>query len=354
MSGQAARLRGGGTLGLELVSKEAKKLVCKEVSNLVRKLSPRPSWEKAEFVNERSEFTNSGEGENLDCHASNDNPPQPSLKKGGRMFAFTLAEGATHVAIPKKIGRDAFTLAEALITLGVIGIVAALVMPGVINNYKREYLKVRFKKSDSVIQQAMQKTLTELGMVNFSDLLPDSVDLHNDSDKSATIENFIEFNKVWDKQFNYSLKMNYTQFNRYLYSQAVKYYDFWGTYQKYGASYFGPSSELWNYYSYYILPDGMIIGSLDFGASSTSSKTAMLFFDINGLKGPNRKGYDFFLYQSNPNYFRSECNPLVNNTYKLDGCYQYAHKDLNPIDKSKGYFESLYRSKSWWENLKSN
>ena len=46
-----------------------------------------------------------------------------------RLAAFTLAEGATHVARWNNSRKIAFTLAEVLITLGIIGIVAAMTMP---------------------------------------------------------------------------------------------------------------------------------------------------------------------------------------------------------------------------------
>ena len=43
--------------------------------------------------------------------------------------AFTLAEGATHVDMYGNTRRCAFTMAEVLITLGIIGIVAAMTLP---------------------------------------------------------------------------------------------------------------------------------------------------------------------------------------------------------------------------------
>ena len=43
--------------------------------------------------------------------------------------AFTLAEGATHVGNSNIDRKAAFTLAEVLITLGIIGIVAAITIP---------------------------------------------------------------------------------------------------------------------------------------------------------------------------------------------------------------------------------
>ena len=53
-------------------------------------------------------------------------------------FAFTLAEGATHVATCGNNRKVAFTLAEVLITLGIIGVVAAMTMPSLIQNYQEK------------------------------------------------------------------------------------------------------------------------------------------------------------------------------------------------------------------------
>ena len=49
-----------------------------------------------------------------------------------------------------------FTLAEVLITLGIIGVVAAITIPNLINNYKAKRLHSQFLKSYSTIQQVMK------------------------------------------------------------------------------------------------------------------------------------------------------------------------------------------------------
>lgn len=42
--------------------------------------------------------------------------------------------------------RSAFTLAEVLITLGIIGVVAAMTIPNLISNYKAKRLRTQFLK----------------------------------------------------------------------------------------------------------------------------------------------------------------------------------------------------------------
>ena len=55
----------------------------------------------------------------------------------------------------------AFTLAEVLITLGIIGVVAVLTMPTLINNIQDRQFKAIFKKQVSVIFQAISKITSE-------------------------------------------------------------------------------------------------------------------------------------------------------------------------------------------------
>lgn len=50
-----------------------------------------------------------------------------------------------------------FTLAEVLITLGIIGVVAALTIPGLMTAYKAHQLRSQFLKSYSTIQQVFRR-----------------------------------------------------------------------------------------------------------------------------------------------------------------------------------------------------
>jgi len=59
--------------------------------------------------------------------------------------------------------NKAFTLAEVLITLGIIGIVAALTMPSLIQKHKEKVTVVKLKKIYSVMSQAYLKAQQEHG-----------------------------------------------------------------------------------------------------------------------------------------------------------------------------------------------
>lgn len=61
--------------------------------------------------------------------------------------------------------KSAFTLAEVLITLGIIGVVAALTMPAVIANYQKQETVSKLKKFYSVMQQAITRAELEYGNI---------------------------------------------------------------------------------------------------------------------------------------------------------------------------------------------
>ncbi len=57
----------------------------------------------------------------------------------------------------------AFTLAEVLITLAIIGVVAALTIPAVVKNYQQTQLKAQFKKQYSVLINTINQVNLENG-----------------------------------------------------------------------------------------------------------------------------------------------------------------------------------------------
>ena len=103
---------------------------------------------------------------------SSDNPLPQSLPQGReaeKHAAFTLAEGATHVVHFDDIRRAAFTLAEVLITLGIIGVVAAMTMPSVIGHYKKQETISKLKKAYTSINQALRMSEIDNGEYEYWD-----------------------------------------------------------------------------------------------------------------------------------------------------------------------------------------
>ena len=80
--------------------------------------------------------------------------------------------------------KAAFTLAEILITLGIIGMVAALTMPSLIGNYKKQQTITQLRKAYSALNQAYRMSVLENGEFKNWDL-----------DYNSNVEDY--FNKYW-------------------------------------------------------------------------------------------------------------------------------------------------------------
>lgn len=61
---------------------------------------------------------------------------------------------------------NAFTLAEVLITLGIIGVVAAITIPSLVANHKKSEVTTKLKKIYSVVNQAINLAVSENGDIN--------------------------------------------------------------------------------------------------------------------------------------------------------------------------------------------
>ena len=77
-----------------------------------------------------------------------------------------LSQRATCVApLPSCLAakRVAFTLAEVLITLGIIGVVAALTIPSIVAHYKKQEVTTKLKTVESLFTQMLNFSIAENG-----------------------------------------------------------------------------------------------------------------------------------------------------------------------------------------------
>ena len=240
---------------------------------------------------------------------------------------------------PKRI---AFTLAEVLITLGIIGVVAALTLPSVINKYKRKQLEVAFIRSSSLIQQVLKQTANDFGYDNF-----------NDINKVCPNQNELNRCKWINQEFFKSINANFVSKFRVLKKakgiNAAKFenkiiptYNYIGKQGLYYSQLYGIEN------GGYFLADGTYITGLTFFYHGSGDGITMTF-DTNGpYKGPNRFGYDIFLYTTGDwgslcSKEKSLADGGPNSSLNGRGCYKYALKNINPDDNTKGYWESLYK-----------
>lgn len=259
---------------------------------------------------------------------------------GERVFTFVKIKILKHI-----IKKCAFTLAEVLITLGIIGVVAAITLPNLINSYKAKVLKTQFIKMDATIQQALLKTSNELG-ASLSDFYgPGAADPNLVKPACLALEEQVpELNEVWLNQFSGLQKISRQKLIDMTHSHC--------------SSVFNAKTNLgtWKCYSLdntYLLANGSSISALEFSwyGRFTLPCSVSFMFDTNGpLNGPNRLGYDVFKYESYEYWMNSLCDPNVNNSENGYGCYYYARRNINPKDRSISYWDILYKPLSYWKS----
>ncbi len=248
--------------------------------------------------------------------------------KGGDMErvqlipAFTLAECATRVAMPNGQRQAAFTLAEVLITLGIIGVVAAMTLPVVITNYKRHVLETQFKKAYSLIQNA------HLLMQNDYPMLYE--DLNSESDMRTAYSNHLDklIKYIPNAQLCTKYYLDCTGRREKSYDSFVK-----GTYAHIDADSLTQKSILTN--------SGILIFMSPWGARG-------YHIDINGpAKGPNRLGHDLFSFNIDKNnnvvpYTRfGGCFTSEKEHYQGFTCAKWAILNTCETDTSKTYWQCI-------------
>lgn len=188
--------------------------------------------------------------------------------KNMKTCAFTLAEDATHVAHFDNIRRAAFTLAEVLITLGIIGVVAALTMPALIANYQKQVTVNGLKKAYSQLAQAVKLSEAQNGEVEYWDFT-----LGSDVFMEKYIAPFLKnIGKTSARDIN--TLINY----KYLNGQTIT-----------ESSADGINTSVRK------LADGTIIFVDNWVSTEASSRGILV--DINGYKRPNVLGKDLFSFK---------------------------------------------------------
>ena len=166
--------------------------------------------------------------------------------------------------LPTK-AKVGFTLAEVLITLGIIGVVAALTIPGLINNYKAARLKSQFLKSYSTIQQVFKR------------MQDDEISVDPSSYSGGR-----SFYKVFMNYLSGAKNCNPSQSLCMFYDGATK-------------------TVVYKGITYTSLDDGQILlndGTLLMFENQTNSSVVWVTVDLNGVKNPpNIEGYDTFTFQ---------------------------------------------------------
>ncbi|PWL76729.1 hypothetical protein DBY21_06360 [Candidatus Gastranaerophilales bacterium] len=238
----------------------------------------------------------------------------------------------------KKLKFVGFTMAEVLITLSIVGIIAAMTIPQLIKNYQAKILEVGLKKSYANLSNAYLMTKASLGVSNLRKAFAtyDSDNVYVDA--PIFIDEFYKHLNVV-KKLDSIYPM--TNFNK----------------TKIITSDPGRDSPK----AFYILPDGGSIG-VDINNSSI-----IFWVDTNGpYAKPNRIGFDIFEFRVNDasdqikplkqtrSYTQEEledakwpevagypCNKTSTQLLNGIGCTWFAVNDVSPEDQSKHYWKNL-------------
>lgn len=188
----------------------------------------------------------------------------------------------------------AFTLAEVLITLGIIGVVAAMTMPTLIQKQQEKATVTALKKFNSVLSQAYQLAITEYGPIENWGLLGtrdfDTESATNNDTTKASSDEYLNRFQPYLKIVKRCKVGESNCFAPVVYRQL------------YGGAYKDMRDNLFNSA---IMSDGMAITFEVFNADCSrkigegkhlSNVCGSVFVDINGNKNPNQFGYDFFSF----------------------------------------------------------
>ena len=109
--------------------------------------------------------------------------------------------------------KSAFTLAEVLITLGVIGVVAAVTMPTLIQQYKERETVARVNQFYSMFSQAYQMAVQEHGTFDQWGLKPWGDNVQNEDGSYRVSDDAIEAsNKFFEIMSKYLKYVSYTPY----------------------------------------------------------------------------------------------------------------------------------------------
>lgn len=201
------------------------------------------------------------------------------LRGNTKGFTFAL-KNILPAFLQKKL---AFTLAEVLITLGIIGIVAAMTLPTLIGNYQKKVLVNQLKKSVSTFEQGMQKIYVSEGAVSWDELgwglTSDSVLSHG---TDFMFQKFKEnFNIV---SYKIGTEREDLEYIKKMDSQDSVTDISWGGFFILGFTIKLADGSIWYYQ----------------GSTDSYKNSFKVILDVNGEKGPNQAGRDVFMLVYTP------------------------------------------------------
>lgn len=170
--------------------------------------------------------------------------------------------------------KSAFTLAETLIVIAIIGVIAAMTLPTVINKYQEKQTITKLKKVYTTLGQVAMR----LSYENTENALP-----VGEAVTASKSKDFV--NNSILKYFNGAVVSN-------------------STFYKKESPWSGISTSIVTYYQLgrvmFKTNDGiiyfMLFMSYDDNGAKVYSKNITVYVDLNGVREPNTSGKDVFIF----------------------------------------------------------
>lgn len=242
-------------------------------------------------------------------------------------FGFTLAKNAIH-------GNNfecAFTLAEVLITLGIIGVVAALTMPALIQRHNKIVWVNQLKKSVNTLENGFKMAMAEDGVENLADTslwqsaAISKCQYFDPSDSRCT--NFAnQFKKYFNVTYNMDGSRVYTRLNhnRQTCVRTSMFINFTD----------GSQIYLW------------LRSTPGYSSGGHHSEIATIDIDVNGVKKPDQVGRDWFQFgvtqtgqvipYGSEAAIKLYCESTTDNSQDFSGCFS-SLKSTDTWDTSSIY-----------------
>lgn len=220
--------------------------------------------------------------------------------------------------------KKGFTLAEVLITLGIIGVVAAITLPTLIQNYQKQVYANGAKKGLNTIMNLMSKIQADenASSLETTTLFSDGTCYMDPTCEErygnpTVIENLIpKYVKTIKTCKNEECDIKYIGSN-FVNNKLHLNLDYVENIYNYNSNW----STIYGFY----LEDGMVLYIFP------SQIGISIYFDINGEKGPNTKGYDLFFVSFSSTTGKVSYSPSSNydpdNTYS-NQAYSYSYNPL--------------------------
>ena len=229
---------------------------------------------------------------------------------------------------PHSPRRVAFTLAEVLITLGIIGVVAAMTLPTLIANHQQKVTVTKLKKVYSILNQAYLRAQNDNGTIDNWGLSKSQFEEDPDTGELVSGEQVVEQTMLFWSKFQPYLQVLKTCTDTTSDAQCEGY----STYSLDG------KKRTNDRIPRLILNDGIILSgvSIDYINNCNNSNVYCADFsvDINGTAPPNTTGRDIFYFYvfknritpmgaAGPELIRSFedfCNRTISSEYNGYGC----------------------------------